>query len=670
MTTETVTETVPVASANIEMVEVALDRIIPNPWQPRLSNDPKHIEDLMKDIEAVGLLQEPMARKSDNYYQLAFGHCRVDALRGLQEQEKWGSTVKVKVAPLTDQQMAYIALSENSARKDVTPIEQITAWAKALREIDDVTIQGLADKVGIDRGVMSRYLTILELPKPVLELVDSGQMSLRAARELLVLRNDDHCHEDQILMVLQDCSGKSTYSYHESNKPADYRIKTVRKAIRGLAQGRPAYGDVKGIYENDRKWRPLEKGTIRHVSFDVTEFKKAHPHCIHVLPEGEESGGMEWTCEVKEWAKWSTRATREANKAAESGSAGGAGGGTFADSGRAPQRNPYEVQRDEEFVKLLKKDPMVKEQLGKRLRSVQSLSDFTDEDREALGTRIKRVNENNAIRLPLVAQPEATRPKQEYYADQPPMFDFSQCASCIQGAGWIDYSYSGHGPVLACTNRQLYEEKKAVGMAMWTNWKQQQADLDYHADLAAIDRLAILQPGDARGIFNGLVFFAAQAKAIEPLDRRVSAIDYDERKTLDYYPAGAREFAALAMLTLPASPSSMKDCETWRLGFNDWLDKIPEDFDWPRAAACLQVWFSRHVLGIGADLWPTVSVDTVTSDGDGESRTAQRRGKLCANCKELAIPGETRCADCKAKRREQARARREAEREAKNAVAV
>ena len=117
MTTETVTETVPVAQATVEMVEVALDRIIPNPWQPRLTNDPEHIENLMKDIEAVGLLQEPMARKSDSYYQLAFGHCRIDALRGLQEQEKWGSTVKVKVVPLTDQQMAYIALSENSARQ-------------------------------------------------------------------------------------------------------------------------------------------------------------------------------------------------------------------------------------------------------------------------------------------------------------------------------------------------------------------------------------------------------------------------------------------------------------------------------------------------------------------------------------------------------------------------
>lgn len=146
-------------------------------------------------------------------------------------------------------------------------------------------------------------------------------------------------------------------------------------------------------------------------------------------------------------------------------------------------------------------------------------------------------------------------------------------------------------------------------MALWKEWKQRQADLDYHADLAAIDRLAVLQPADARGLFTGLASFAAQAKAIEPIDR-YSGVAWDERKDQEYYPAGAWEFASMAFLALPASPSSAKECESWRLGFNAWLEQVPEDFDWPRATACLQVWFARLVTGLGADLWSAVSMDT------------------------------------------------------------
>ena len=66
------------------------------------------------------------------------------------------------------------------------------------------------------------------------------------------------------------------------------------------------------------------------------------------------------------------------------------------------------------------------------------------------------------------------------------------------------------------------------------------------------------------------------------------------------------------------------------------------------------------MLGLGADLWPTVSVDTVTAEGDGDTGTAWKRGRFCASCKELAIPGESRCADCKAKRSAKARTEREA----------
>ena len=83
-------------------------------------------------------------------------------------------------------------------------------------------------------------------------------MSVRAAREFLALRNDDHCHEDQIAIALKDVSGVAMGTYHVEFKPPDYRVKTVRAAIRVWPLGAPPMGW--GSSESEavsRTWRPL-----------------------------------------------------------------------------------------------------------------------------------------------------------------------------------------------------------------------------------------------------------------------------------------------------------------------------------------------------------------------------------------------------------------------------
>ena len=120
--------------------------------------------------------RNPLTRPSpteDGFYEMAFGHSRVASLRQLHSQKKWPATVTVKVADLSDEAMAYSALSENRARKDLTPLEELTAWGKAL-EIESLTIQALADRVGVDRSTMSKNLAILGLPDVVLQHVAMG----------------------------------------------------------------------------------------------------------------------------------------------------------------------------------------------------------------------------------------------------------------------------------------------------------------------------------------------------------------------------------------------------------------------------------------------------------------------------------------------------------------
>ena len=336
------------------MKTVSLRELHPNPWQPRTTVDDDYIEELAADIISVGrLLQAPLARPVDDGFQLAFGHSRVAALRLLHERKQWPATVTVSVSELSDKEMAYIALSENRARKDLTALEELTAWSRAL-EIDGVTIQSLADKVGVHFSTMSKNLTILKLPDIVLEHINDGRIKLRAARELLCLRTDTHSHDDMIEAVLKDCAGYGgTYSMEDM--VPDFRTKTVRASIKALTYGRAIRGYQTGHHEQERKWRPLfdrEDGDGgRDISFNVKDFEWEFTDDIHYLPEGEDSGGLPWTCQVKEWSKWSARATREQTKAEEQLQAANSKNGT------SPKPKPEPKPTGSRWLQAVKKDP-------------------------------------------------------------------------------------------------------------------------------------------------------------------------------------------------------------------------------------------------------------------------------------------------------------------------
>ena len=590
-------------TATTEMVEVSLDQITPNPWQPRASMEPGYIGDLAASIAAVGLLQEPLARRHDGYFQLAFGHSRIEAIRFLQGNGQWGSSVRLKVQDLTDEQMAYIALRENMDRKNLTPAEEIRAWAKILNEIEGVTVQRLADEAGVDRTTMSKNLAILHLPDSVVNLVDSGAMSVRSARELLALRNDDHCHEDMIALVLQDLKGGYSAYNMESNKAPDYRLKTVRASIRGLTRGRPAYGYAQGMYEADRKWRPLcgpgEGGHTRTVSFDVAAFKKQYPHSVHVIPVGDESGGAEWTCETKAWATCSSRASREATMAAKAS-------GQPTPAQQRESGGPANLA--DQWWKVVKRDPLVKEVVGGRLRAMKSAAELTDEDRKALGSRVEFPNTNNAIELPQVAQPKEVELRYDR-GMTPPLFDFSRCANCTKGAAWVPADYHSPTGRLVCVDRQAWEDKKSVGMQQWTDLKDVQVEKDRVADQEAVGRLSKLSPWDSRALFYSMFEWLQEGCRVRPL---MDVKDWSERTRHDYWPAGAEMFASLTGLTLPEPAGwDYNRKSAWETALERWLQKAPDDFDWSLALGCVLAWRARVAQGLGTDIWGGVAAATV-----------------------------------------------------------
>ena len=616
------------------MKKVRLDQLNPNPWQPRTTVDDEYIEMLATDIKSVGrLLQEPLTRPAgEDAYQLAFGHSRIAALRLLHSRKEWPATFTVKVAELSDEEMAYIALSENRARKDLTALEELSAWSRAL-EIDGVTIQSLADRVNVDRSTMSKNLAILKLPRNVLAHIEDGRLKLRAARELLCLRTDTHSHNDMVKAVLKDCGeDSSTYS---RGLPPDYRTKTVRASIRGLARGSSHRGDYSsGHSGQDRNWRPLfeAKDGGRAISFDVDEFKKAFGGFVHTLPDGKDSGGREWTCNVKEWGKWSARATRERNKAeaeaqaSANGTETGAQASTNGTGPGAQATRPEPKPKGSVWLQAVKKDPVVTALVDaatlRKLKADNDVESLPDEIREALGTRILKLGyryDPSVNELPTAAQPIIKGEEQYGRGDNPPMFDFSECATCTVGASWEE-SYKGSGHVqLFCGNKKAYMDKQSVGIERFLAWRDEIAARNRGEDLKlGMELASVLSSGMAKIVVRALLGVAR-----DPEDVTTWA-DGRNWEMYDLQPAAAEQFAAVVGRDLPSQGHF--EISQWAEYLDQFFADPPEDFDWPSAAAWLVMWQARLSAEFRGEL---TAVAMATESDEPES---VREAIYCLQC--------------------------------------
>ena len=354
-----------------------MDLIDDNPWQPRVDMDPEVVEDMANSIEELGLLSVPLARRSEgDRVQLAFGHQRVAGCRRLAERKGANATdddwhIELDIADISDDRMAVIALAENVARKQLTDIEVVRAYRRAIDETG-LTVQALADQLGMQRAVLSNHLRILNLPDSVLQHVESGALGLSVAREFLVLRNEDHTHTDDMLHVVKEIVEER--SYDGVQRPPNWTRVNVRRLIGNR------------VAANERDWRPLGEseghtwaGASRAPSFDADAFASEHPLELHTVPHpsgsygSNSSGSRLWTCAVRDWTRAQTAATREANKEAQA-------------KGVSRDTQAKNVSTDKQFEEALAKDPMWKGIVS--LRSKKGPNRPTnDREKTALGTR-------------------------------------------------------------------------------------------------------------------------------------------------------------------------------------------------------------------------------------------------------------------------------------------
>ena len=280
------------AWADAQMIDVDTELIDPNPWQPRQTVPEDGIAELAEDIARNGLLQPILVRpKEDSRYQLVFGQRRLLAVRRLIERQRWTGGIRAQVRVMDDREVFLAAVSENTARESVDPVEESKALARALKGIDGLTQQDLAETMGVSKGQISNRLRLLRLPDKVLDLVSAGKLSWTTAREFLCLVGADHRHDAEIASAV-----KSLQSRYGDEKGA-YPGNVVRTEITSVCVRRSG------------TWKPLEE-TYNHPapSFDVEAFKERHKGRLHTLPRQWESGGQLWTCRASAWMAEFSRA--------------------------------------------------------------------------------------------------------------------------------------------------------------------------------------------------------------------------------------------------------------------------------------------------------------------------------------------------------------------------
>lgn len=166
---------------SVNLVEISVNLIKPNPWQPRKYFNPESLQELADSIREHGILQPlivvPLA---DGYYQLIVGERRLRAaqLAGL---EKVPAIIKEGVE---EQKKLELALIENIQRHNLDPIEEAMAYQQLIDQYK-LTQEEVAKKVGKGRTTVTNMLRLLHLPLKIQKAVAEGIISEGHARAIL-----------------------------------------------------------------------------------------------------------------------------------------------------------------------------------------------------------------------------------------------------------------------------------------------------------------------------------------------------------------------------------------------------------------------------------------------------------------------------------------------------
>ena len=203
-----------------EIVELNINDLRPNPYQPRTIFDEDALNELAESIKENGVFQPIIVKKSIKGYDVIAGERRLRASKIAGKK-----TIPAIIRQISDEKMAEIALLENLQRENLNALEEAKAY-KSLIEKLNLTQEELAKKVSKSRSHITNMLGLLRLPGEVQDMITTGKLTMGHARALSKLED-----KEEIVKMANDINekGLTVRDVEAQSENVPKKHQTIRK---------------------------------------------------------------------------------------------------------------------------------------------------------------------------------------------------------------------------------------------------------------------------------------------------------------------------------------------------------------------------------------------------------------------------------------------------------
>ncbi|MDC3417722.1 nucleoid occlusion protein [Aquibacillus salsiterrae] len=219
-----------------EVIQIPVNQIEPNRYQPRSIFNEQKIEELAQTIHTHGMIQPIVVRmmgenESSNGYELIAGERRWRAVQVL----GWESVPAI-IRNMNEAETASVALIENLQREELTVIEEAMAYQRLL-EIHGLTQEALAQRLGKSQSTIANKMRLLKLPESVQQAVLEKKITERHARALIILKDPEKQEKILAEIMEKDLNVKQTEEriaklFQEKVKKKKPKLKGINKDMR------------------------------------------------------------------------------------------------------------------------------------------------------------------------------------------------------------------------------------------------------------------------------------------------------------------------------------------------------------------------------------------------------------------------------------------------------